>query len=191
MVRDIRLLCFLLAASLVFEGAARAEPPAPAVTVHIVNTANNTLAVTTIEPRLSWPLILQRSGAVDESMPDAIYMARLEYAAIADLLARRDAARPDVGLSIFANDIGGREVITTRSKETFNVRTESPVYEDLAAEFALLFLRRFLAGKAAGLAMLESRLEMLGRLNPLGIAYTVYGFNNLKITQPAAPPPHA
>ncbi|WP_298240583.1 CHAT domain-containing protein [uncultured Bradyrhizobium sp.] len=65
------------------------------------------------------------------------------------------------------------------------IGTEIPVYEDLAAEFASLFLRRFLTGKTAGAAMLESRLEMLGRLNPLGIAYTLYGFNNLSITQTA------
>lgn len=62
--------------------------------------------------------------AKEETIPDTIYIARLEYAATADL-ARRDTARPDVALSIFANDAGGREVITTRSKETFNVRTES------------------------------------------------------------------
>lgn len=71
------------------------------------------------------------------------------------------------------------------------IGTEIPVYEDLAAEFASLFLRRFLAGKGtagngtAGIAMLESRLEMLGRLNPLGLAYTLYGFSNLAITQGA------
>ncbi len=83
------------------------------------------------------------------------------------------------------------EAVVRDSGASGAIGTEIPVYEDLAAEFALLFLRRFLAGdnKGAGAAMLESRLEMLGRLNPLGIAYTLYGFNNLNVTQVAAAPP--
>jgi hypothetical protein len=79
MVRDIKLLGLLLAASLVFEGAAQAQAPAPApaVAVHIVNSANNTLAVTTIEPRLSWPLVLQRSDTDDAAAPVQIDLTHL------------------------------------------------------------------------------------------------------------------
>jgi hypothetical protein len=69
------------------------------------------------------------------------------------------------------------------SKASGAVGTEIPVFEELAAEVATLFLERLFKGVPAGQALLETRLEMLGRLNPLGIAYALYAFSGLTIVQ--------
>jgi hypothetical protein len=69
------------------------------------------------------------------------------------------------------------------SKASGAIGTEIPVFEELAAEVATLFLRRFLNGMQAGEALLEARLDMLQRLNPLGIAYALYAFSELEIVQ--------
>jgi hypothetical protein len=79
------------------------------------------------------------------------------------------------------------EAVVRDSGAAGAIGTEIPVFEDLAAEFATLFMGHFFGGKQAGAAMLQARLEMLGRLNPMGIAYTLYAFHNLTIAQTAGP----
>ena len=61
------------------------------------------------------------------------------------------------------------------------VGTEIPVWEDLAAEMAELFLNSFLEGKPAGTALLEARRALLSKQNPLGLVYTLYASANLRI----------
>jgi hypothetical protein len=63
--------------------------------------------------------------------------------------------------------------------------TEVPVHEPLAGEMALEFLRRFLAGHPAGLALLEVRRLLLNRRNPLGLVYTLYADSRLTLTRKA------
>jgi hypothetical protein len=79
MVRGIALFFFLWSTTVSIEGVAHAQQTQPvqpvqtapsnppAVAVHIVDSANNALAITTIEPRLDWPLVLQRSDTVNET----------------------------------------------------------------------------------------------------------------------------
>jgi hypothetical protein len=69
------------------------------------------------------------------------------------------------------------------------IGTEIPVWEDLAAEMAELFLNSFLDGKPAGTALLEARRALLSKQNPLGLVYTLYASANLRIavSQPAPP----
>lgn len=55
------------------------------------------------------------------------------------------------------------------------VGTEVSVFTELAAEFATELLRRLTAGEPLGMALLRVRRRMLGRGNPLGLAYSVYG----------------
>jgi hypothetical protein len=61
--------------------------------------------------------------------------------------------------------------------------TEVPVHEPLAGEMAVEFLRRFLAGRPAGPALLEVRRLLLGRRNPLGLVYTLYADSRLTLTR--------
>jgi hypothetical protein len=75
------------------------------------------------------------------------------------------------------------EAVVRDSKASGAIGTEIPVFQELAAEVAKLFLARFLNGKSAGEALLEIRMEMLSRLNPLGLAYTLYAFNELSVVQ--------
>ena len=46
-----------------------------------------------------------------------------------------------------------------------------------------LFLQRFFNGMSAGEALLQTRLDLLGRLNPLSLAYALYAFSGLEIVQ--------
>ena len=61
--------------------------------------------------------------------------------------------------------------------------TEIPVFELLASEVARQFLTRFLDGESAGKALLDIRLDLLARGNPMGLAYTLYAVAELKIVQ--------
>ncbi len=66
------------------------------------------------------------------------------------------------------------------------IGTEIPVFELLAGEMARLFLKRFLGGGEAGKAgkaLLESRLDLLARGNPLGLVYTLYAIAELALVQ--------
>jgi CHAT domain-containing protein len=59
------------------------------------------------------------------------------------------------------------------------IATEMPVWEALAGEMAVSFLREFLAGKPAGEALLLARRALLAQNNPLGLAYTLYAAEQL------------
>lgn len=62
------------------------------------------------------------------------------------------------------------------------VGTEVPVWEQVATEIALTFVRSFLAGTPAGEALLEARQALLRtKKNPLGLAYTLYGSADLAL----------
>ena len=61
--------------------------------------------------------------------------------------------------------------------------TEIPVFELLAGEAARQFLARFLDGNEAGAALLDTRLDLLARGNPLGLVYTLYAAAELTLTQ--------
>lgn len=63
------------------------------------------------------------------------------------------------------------------------IGTEIPVFEPLAGEMATQFLTRFLDGDEAGKAILESRLDLLARGNPLGLVYTLYAAAELALVQ--------
>lgn len=58
-------------------------------------------------------------GIPRERAEGAGWLARMEYAAVADL--GQPPAKRDVALSLFANDVEGRRVITVRGKETYAV----------------------------------------------------------------------
>lgn len=58
-------------------------------------------------------------GIPIERVGDAGWLARMEYAAAADLAA--PPGNRDVALSIFANDLGGRRVFTSRGSEGYEV----------------------------------------------------------------------
>jgi hypothetical protein len=59
------------------------------------------------------------------------WLARMEYAAVADLA--EPPGKRDVALSLFANDVGGRRVVTVRGKETYEVFVTGDT-EDLATD---------------------------------------------------------
>ncbi len=63
------------------------------------------------------------------------------------------------------------------------IGTEIQVYEVLAGEVAREFLRRFLRGDPAGSALLMVRRGLLSQLNPLGLAFTLYGAAGLSLTR--------
>ena len=58
-------------------------------------------------------------GVQGERADGAGWLARMEYAAVANL--GEPPAKRDVALSLFANDVGGRRVITVRGKGTYEV----------------------------------------------------------------------
>lgn len=68
------------------------------------------------------------------------------------------------------------------------VGTEIDVWEQLAVEVGREFLLRFLTvpGMTAGRALRETRLGLLARGNPLGLAYTLYALGDLRLRD--APP---
>lgn len=81
--------------------------------------------------------------------------------------------------------------ITTlvRDREASGVLgTEIPVWEQLAGEVAVEFLRRFLAGMPAGEALLEVRRALLAQHNPLGLVYTLYAAAELRLVRRPSPP---
>lgn len=61
------------------------------------------------------------------------------------------------------------------------IGTEITVWEELATEVAQLFLKRFLARKSAGEALLAVRRSLLAKRNPLGLVYTLYAPAQLKL----------
>ena len=61
------------------------------------------------------------------------------------------------------------------------VGTEIPVHETLATRFMTRLLERVIDGEAVGAALLAVRRELLAESNPLGLAYTVFAFSELKI----------
>jgi hypothetical protein len=61
------------------------------------------------------------------------------------------------------------------------IGTEVPVWEQLAMEVARRFLEAFLAGDAAGDALLIARRALLAQLNPLGLVYTLYASADLRL----------
>ena len=65
------------------------------------------------------------------------------------------------------------------------IGTEVTVWEALAGEMALRFLRHFLAGTPAGHALLNARWELLAKHNPLGLVYTLYAPAELKLARRA------
>jgi hypothetical protein len=60
---------------------------------------------------------------------------------------------------------------------------EISVWEPLAGEFALHFLRAFLGGATAGASLLLARRKLLAQKNPLGLVYTLYANADL-VMQP-------
>ena len=61
------------------------------------------------------------------------------------------------------------------------IGTEIPVHETLAGVVGFEFLDRFLAGVEAGEALREVRRELLRQKNPMGLAYTLYAYSELKL----------
>lgn len=59
--------------------------------------------------------------------------------------------------------------------------TEIPVWEALATEVALLFLDAFIGGVAAGEALQSTRLQLLRKNNPMGLAYTLFAAADLRL----------
>jgi hypothetical protein len=59
---------------------------------------------------------------------------------------------------------------------------EISVWEPLAGEFAVHFLRAFLSLESAGRALLIARRKLLAQKNPLGLVYTLYANADLKIS---------
>ncbi|QRN97835.1 CHAT domain-containing protein [Archangium violaceum] len=61
------------------------------------------------------------------------------------------------------------------------IGTEVTIWEALAAEVALRFFKAFLGQRPAGEALLVARRALLGKYNPLGLVYTLYGHAELKL----------
>lgn len=62
--------------------------------------------------------------------------------------------------------------------------TEAQVFEALAGDLALHFLRGFLSGQTAGEALLTARRALLSQLNPLGLIYVLFGASVLALDPP-------
>lgn len=61
------------------------------------------------------------------------------------------------------------------------IGTEIPVHEWLATDFAQRMLARVLDGEPVGAALLAVRRELLAQANPLGLAYTFFGFSEMAV----------
>jgi CHAT domain len=61
--------------------------------------------------------------------------------------------------------------------------TEVTIWEELATQASIYFLRQFLAGKPAGEALLTMRRTLLAGKNPLGLVYTLYAPAHLRLDQ--------
>ncbi len=67
------------------------------------------------------------------------------------------------------------------------VGTECPVTENFARAYADALFPKFFCGQPLGQAMLNVRLELLKeKLNPLGLVYTLYAYNNISLATPVA-----
>lgn len=75
------------------------------------------------------------------------------------------------------------------------IGTETKVFPELACWFGEEFLKRFLLGGRAADILLQLRLSLLYRHNPLGLVYTTHTFGGLQLVRsrptPAAGPPDA
>jgi hypothetical protein len=130
MIRGIALFCLLWGAALGVEGAAHSRPNSPAVTVHIVNSANNTLAITTIEPQLNWPLVLQRSDTIDEAATvqiDVTHLMSVSGRPQQVTLQNKDGAAHD-----------GKLTLPARGQETLRVVAGVPEEGAYAGEIGIV-----------------------------------------------------
>lgn len=80
---------------------------------------------------------------------------------------RTAAFRPDALSKFIAEFVYAREAGGI-------LATEIPIFEELATEVGIRFVRDFLDGKSAGRALLLIRRDLLRRRNPLGLAYMLY-----------------
>jgi CHAT domain len=64
------------------------------------------------------------------------------------------------------------------------IGTECTTRSLFADRFAAKFLARWLSGSQAGEAILDTRLEFIGRLNPMGLAYTLFGSATTRLEPP-------
>jgi hypothetical protein len=83
-------------------------------------------------------------GVAADRVRDGGWFARMEYAAAADL-ATPPAGR-DVALSIFANDLGGRRVFTSRGSEGYEVLVANDTkdfVDDVRSQFSAISTDRF------------------------------------------------
>jgi hypothetical protein len=71
------------------------------------------------------------------------------------------------------------------------VGTEIKIFPLLARWFGEEFLKRFLRGAAVGQLMLDLRLELLNRYNPLGLIYTNYSLAGMRLKKADLPAPNA
>ena len=67
--------------------------------------------------------------------------------------------------------------------------TECPMTVEFAHPFAKEYLTGILAGEAAGPMLLKARRQFMGRLNPLGLAYSLYGPATTNFQPPRCPLP--
>ncbi len=67
------------------------------------------------------------------------------------------------------------------------IGTEVTIWEALATEMGLRFLTGFLGQRPAGEALLEARRALLGKYNPLGFVYTLYGPAELRLAPASVP----
>jgi hypothetical protein len=63
------------------------------------------------------------------------------------------------------------------------ISTEIKVFPMLAQWFGEAFMKRFLAGDPVGEIMLDLRLELLQKHNPLGLIYTNYTLAGLQLVR--------
>jgi hypothetical protein len=61
------------------------------------------------------------------------------------------------------------------------VATEISVWIPLAIHAGELFIEEYARGKPSGLALLTTRLRLLSQRNPMGLAYTLYGFADRRL----------
>jgi CARDB len=66
------------------------------------------------------------------------------------------------------------------------VGTEITIFEPLATDFGLEYMRRFIAGSTVGDAVRGARLALLQKGNPLGLVYVPFALASLKMSAAAA-----
>jgi hypothetical protein len=67
------------------------------------------------------------------------------------------------------------------------IAAQCDLRELLAATFGLGFFQEFLRGESAGQALRTTRLSLLERLDPRGLAYSLFASADLKIAEPILP----